>query len=63
MRALFLSVIAALCIGAAPAAGQSPKRVALMIGNDAYQSLSHLDNPRLDAGRLAGILAANGFDG
>src|SRR5262249_36649104 len=44
------------------AAAQEPRRVALVIGNDAYQSLSKLNNPRLDAARLAGLLASNGFD-
>src|SRR5262245_54478766 len=56
----------AMVIAAAPAAAQapaqSPRRVALVIGNDSYQSLTRLSNPRLDAGRLAAILDANSFD-
>src|SRR5262245_57746837 len=62
VRIFILSAIAALLLAAAPAAAQSPKRVALVIGNDTYQSLTRLNNPRLDAGRLSGILAASGFD-
>ncbi len=38
------------------------KRVALVIGNGSYQSLSTLDNPTRDAVAVAGVLRANGFD-
>ena len=38
-----------------------PKRVALVVGNDGYRSLSPLHNPALDARTLATILDANGF--
>jgi uncharacterized caspase-like protein len=63
VRAFILSALAALLLAAAPhAAAQSPKRVALVIGNETYQSIAPLRNPRLDAGRLAGILAASGFE-
>src|SRR5262249_36375955 len=45
-------------------AGQSTAadRVALVIGNDAYQSLLKLANPGADAGELARLFAANGFE-
>src|SRR5262245_48109212 len=46
----------------APANAQAPRRVALVIGNDTYQVLTPLSNPRLDAGRLAATLAGNGFE-
>lgn len=62
MRSSILSTIAALLITAAPAEAQLQKRVALVIGNEKYQSLTRLYNPRRDAERLAGLLAANGFD-
>jgi tetratricopeptide (TPR) repeat protein len=62
MRAFILAVMAALLTAVTPAAAQSPKRVALVIGNSAYQTLTRLHNPRIDAGRFAGILAANGFE-
>jgi tetratricopeptide (TPR) repeat protein len=62
MRAVIVSILAAFAVLAAPARAEAPRRVALVIGNEAYQSLARLDNPRLDAGRLAALLAANGFD-
>ncbi|MGD9915885.1 MAG: caspase family protein, partial [Rhizobiaceae bacterium] len=37
-------------------------RVALVIGNAAYEKLSPLSNPVIDAERMAQMLAANGFD-
>ncbi|MBO0765534.1 MAG: caspase family protein [Hyphomicrobiaceae bacterium] len=62
MLAWILSVVVALLVSAAPAVAEEGRRVALVIGNDTYQSLAPLDNPRLDAGRLAALLDANGFD-
>src|SRR4051794_7190342 len=44
---------------AAPAAAE--KRVALVIGNSAYQNVTRLDNPRNDAALMAETLAALGF--
>ena len=43
----------------APAAAE--KRVALVIGNSAYQNVTRLDNPRNDAALMAETLAALGF--
>ena len=40
---------------AAPAAAE--KRVALVIGNSAYQNVTRLDNPRNDAALMAETLA------
>jgi tetratricopeptide (TPR) repeat protein len=64
MRAVIVSIVAALVMMAAAARteAQEPRRVALVIGNGAYQSLGVLDNPRLDAEKVAALLAANGFD-
>src|SRR5262252_860225 len=55
-------ILLALLLLPGGASAQEPKRVALVIGNDSYQSLSKLNNPRLDAARLAGLLASNSFD-
>ena len=38
------------------------RRVALVIGQNAYSALDPLVNPRLDAQRMAKTLAAHGFD-
>jgi uncharacterized caspase-like protein len=37
-------------------------RIALVVGNNAYQSLSTLANPSADAGGLARLLSENGFE-
>src|SRR5690349_22859053 len=44
---------------ATPAAAE--KRVALVIGNSAYQNVTRLDNPRNDAALMAETLSALGF--
>ncbi len=38
------------------------RRVALIIGNSAYENLTALSNPARDAARMAGLLAENGFE-
>jgi uncharacterized caspase-like protein/predicted negative regulator of RcsB-dependent stress response len=53
-----VSVVLAASAGAGAAAG----RVALVVGNSAYQSLATLANPSADAGELARVLSANGFE-
>src|SRR5215475_2647788 len=57
MRAKLLVLIAAILalpafLGAAPAAAQQ-KRVALVIGNSAYQNVAKLANPARDSGAIA----------
>ena len=47
---------------AAPAQPVPDKRVALVIGNNAYKELKALDNPGADAQSLAQLLASRGFD-
>lgn len=47
-------------LAAGPA--RAEKRVALVIGNQAYTNLSILNNPVADASSLATLLAVNGFD-
>ena len=44
---------------AAPASAE--KRIALVIGNSAYQNVARLDNPRNDAASMADTLASLGF--
>lgn len=57
--ALFLVLFPAL---AAAAGAQAQQRVALLIGNAAYQHESALDNPLNDVDAMARALAALGFD-
>lgn len=45
-----------------PVAVHAAGRVALIIGNSAYENLAPLSNPQRDAGRMAEMLAASGFD-
>ena len=56
-----LSLRAIAVIGAIAATSADPAiadgRVALVVGNNAYQSLSTLANPGTDAGRLGKLLA------
>ena len=60
MRFVFL--ICTLLLGMAAAQAAPEKRVALVVGNNAYKPLKPLDNPRLDAERMARLLAERGFD-
>jgi hypothetical protein len=58
-------VLALLCILAAvlaPAGARAEKRVALVIGNAAYQNTTPLNNPSNDAQDVAGALKRLGFD-
>src|SRR5215813_423047 len=61
-----LSLRAIAVIGAIAATSADPAiadgSVALVVGNNAYQSLSTLANPGTDAGRLAKLLSDNGFE-
>lgn len=54
-------LLLALALAAASPAFAA-KRVALVIGNGGYKTLSTLDNPTRDAVAVAGELRANGFD-
>src|SRR5262245_26460400 len=60
MRACIAWAIAAIVLTATPAA--AAKRVALVVGNENYTSLTRLYNPKRDAQRLADMLARHGFD-
>ena len=56
----FLSLIALLSLVlAGPAAAE--KRIALVVGNSAYQNITRLDNPKSDATLMADTLSGLGF--
>jgi formylglycine-generating enzyme required for sulfatase activity len=61
MRKLFpaLVLVAAFLMAAAPA---EARRVALVLGNSDYQTLSKLENPVTDAKAIAAELKSHGFD-
>jgi hypothetical protein len=56
------AAIALLVCALSPITAWAEKRVALVIGNQTYVNLGPLSNPVSDAGSLATLLAANGFD-
>ena len=53
-------VLAGLCFAGGPALAE--KRVALVIGNSAYQKVAKLPNPANDAAAMVAMLKAAGFD-
>jgi hypothetical protein len=59
LRSRFL-LLALLCLAVIPPA-HADKRVALVIGNSAYRSVTPLDNPRNDATLMAETLRGLGF--
>jgi formylglycine-generating enzyme required for sulfatase activity len=58
MRFVFAALVATVCI-VSPASAE--RRVALVIGNSAYQHAPTLDNPRNDANLMADTLRGLGF--
>ena len=52
MLAFVFSVVTALLLMIGSAQADPPKRVALVVGNDGYRSLSPLHNPAFDARTL-----------
>ena len=60
LAALALLLAAAL-LSAPPASGQSPSKVALVVGNAAYAHAPPLANPKNDAEDIAAILEGLGF--
>ncbi len=63
MRRTFLLLIclaSLLAVSVAP--GLAEKRVALVIGNSAYRSVQHLQNPVNDAADMAAVLSSIGFN-
>lgn len=59
LGAIIFAVWASWCLGAPAHAG---KRVALVIGNSAYQNVPRLANPAHDAATIAAMLKKAGFD-
>jgi uncharacterized caspase-like protein len=59
-RIIFLFLSASLWLGCGPALAE--KRVALVIGNSAYQKVARLPNPANDAAAVAAMFKAAGFD-
>jgi uncharacterized caspase-like protein len=55
-------IVVCLTLGMSPGAQAEGRRVALVIGQNAYQNLSKLSNPTGDAARFAAILKKNGVD-
>jgi hypothetical protein len=61
LRVIGLGLLtAAWCFAASPAVAE--KRVALVIGNSAYQKVARLPNPVNDATSMTGMFKAAGFD-
>ena len=52
---LRIIVVIAVIVATSAVAAMADGRVTLAVGNDAYQSLSRLDNPAADAGQLASV--------
>jgi uncharacterized caspase-like protein len=65
MRSVVIALIATISLTLGnphPASAQSEKRVALVIGNSAYEKVSKLPNPRRDAEAMGAMLQRAGFD-
>ncbi len=62
MRRAFAWTLAILAMLAVSAAAAAERRVALVIGNSKYESLSALVNPSTDAAAIAGALRGHGFE-
>jgi uncharacterized caspase-like protein len=60
LAAAFACAVMLMCLGTMPTYAE--KRVALVIGNGAYQSTPALPNPKNDASDMAAALRALGFD-
>ena len=60
LATILCSLWLALAYSAAPAEAQ--KRVALVVGNGAYQNAAALSTPANDAGAMADLFRKNGFD-
>ncbi|MGE0280046.1 MAG: caspase family protein [Rhizobiaceae bacterium] len=61
-RLIALALAALAALGGVVSAAHAAGRVALIIGNSAYENLASLSNPQRDAGRMAEMLSASGFD-
>ena len=57
--ALVAAIVVLSLLSTSPAAAE--KRIALVVGNSAYQNITRLDNPRNDAALMADTLSNLGF--
>src|SRR5262245_65058181 len=57
-----VATVLALLASVASGEAQTQRRVALVVGQGAYTSLTELSNPKLDARRMAALLARYGFE-
>jgi hypothetical protein len=58
---LGLAALGALLLAAFSAPAAAEKRIALVVGNSAYQNITRLDNPKNDATLMAETLSSLGF--
>lgn len=54
--------LCAFCLIATPSSAQAARRIALVVGNSAYQSTLELKNPKNDAAEVAAALRRLGFE-
>ena len=62
VRALLIVILAILIVLPLHAQESLGKRIALVIGNSAYENVPKLDNPRNDSADLATALTSVGFE-
>ncbi|MCF8209400.1 MAG: caspase family protein [Rhodoferax sp.] len=62
LRSVWVFLLLAIWAGALAAQGSAGKRLALVIGNDAYKNLAHLNNARNDAALIAAALRKAHFE-
>jgi hypothetical protein len=62
LRLLMSGIAGALFLAFAPDAALAEKRVALIVGNSAYQNVARLPNPEKDAVAMAKLFRDAGFD-
>src|SRR5438045_4073630 len=62
MRLLKLLIAVLACLVLASGGAQAERRVALVIGNGAYQNVPKLPNPPRDAGLIGDALKQAGFE-
>lgn len=62
IRIFIYLMVSSAALFSVPLATQAAKRVALVIGNSAYEHVAVLDNPVNDATSISNALAAHGFE-
>jgi TPR repeat protein len=61
MRTLCFIVLTAFCLSLSTGRASAEKRIALVVGNSAYQNVTRLDNPKNDAALIAATMRDLGF--